>query len=223
MGFKRNYLWKRETGDDSRITEWASAIRLNYLQYFCGRSIHMSAIEILVDEHSLISRMMSVLSTLQNGLERNGHTDINVKILNDVVDFFRVFVDENHHAKEEIALFPVLEQHGVSIKGCTIQSLKSQHQEGREFMKTLADALREYDGDNSMARTKVSYTLRDTVDLYKDHIWRENILLFPESEKVLQKSELSDVTKAFAVIEKKFGTGFRVKYEELVNTLDTRA
>jgi hemerythrin-like domain-containing protein len=66
----------------------------------------MSAIEILVDEHGLISRMVIVLTVLQKDLERSGHANINAKVLADVADFFRVFVDENHHAKEEKVLSP---------------------------------------------------------------------------------------------------------------------
>lgn len=68
-----------------------------------------------------------------------------------------------------------------------------------------------------MSSRSISKTLRNIVDLYKDHTWRENILLFPVSEKVLQQSELSDVTKILGAIEKKFGTDFRTKSEELVN------
>jgi len=147
----------------------------------------------------------------------------NIDALNNVVGFFRVFVDENHHAKEETALFPVLERHGVSIEGCTIQNLMSEHERGREIMRTLADALIEYKRGDSMVSPKICTALRGTVDLYKDHIWRENILLFPAAEKVLQKSEQRDVTKAFGVIDESFGTGFRAKYEGLVDALDKTA
>jgi len=177
----------------------------------------MSAIEILVDEHHLISRMMNVLTIMKSDLDKGGLPSVDS--LTGVVGFLRVFVDENHHAKEEIALFPVLEQHGVNPEGCTLQSLRGEHQQGRELMKTLANATREFEEVESTPESKISKALRSIVDLYKDHTWRENILLFPVSEKVLQQQEVSNLTKTFSEIEKKFGTGFRAKYEELVHAL----
>jgi hemerythrin-like domain-containing protein len=183
----------------------------------------MSAIEILVDEHQLISRMVNVLTVMQRDLDKGGVPSIDANVLTNVVDFFRVFVDENHHAKEEKCLFPVLELHGVNPGGCTLQSLRDEHQRSREFMMVLANAIREFDETDPTGRSKISKALRNIVDLYRDHTWRENILLFPVSEKALQQSELSDVTKIFGAIEKKFDIDFRAKYEELVDVLEKTA
>jgi hemerythrin-like domain-containing protein len=185
--------------------------------------MHMSAIEILVDEHRLISRIVNVLTIMQRDLDKDGVASIDADVLTDVVDFFRVFVDENHHAKEEKGLFPMLELHSVNPEGCTLQSLRDEHQQGREFMMTLANAIREFEETDPTASSKISQALSNIVDLYKDHTWRENILLFPVSEKVLQESEVCDVTKIFGTIEKKFGADFRAKYEKLVDALQKTA
>lgn len=155
--------------------------------------MRMSAIEILVDEHRLISRIVNVLTIMQRDLDKDGVASIDAIALTDVVDFFRVFVDENHHAKEEKGLFPMLERHGVNPEGCTLQSLRDEHRQSREFVMTLADAIKEYEETDPTSKSEVSKALRNMVDLYQDHTWRENILLFPVSQKVLQESELSDV------------------------------
>ena len=185
--------------------------------------MNMSAIEILIDEHDLISRMVNVLTIMQKDLNKGGITSIDANAFTDVVDFFRVFVDENHHAKEEKGLFPILELHGVNPEGCTLQSLRDEHRQSRELIMTLATAIREYQEADPTARSKISKAFRNMDDLYKHHTWRENILLFPVSEKVLKQSELSDVAKIFSTIEKKFDTDFRTKYEELVDALQKTA
>jgi len=178
----------------------------------------MSAIEILVDEHRLISRVVNVLTVLHRRLESDDYADVNV--LTDVVDFFRMFVDRNHHAKEEDALFPTLERRAVNPQGCTIQSLKSEHEQARILTTTLTDAIGKYKTSDPTAKSKICTTIGNSIELYSDHIWRENILLFPMAEKALQESELNDVTSSCGEIEKRLGTGFRSKYEQLVSALE---
>ena len=180
---------------------------------------HMSAIEILVDEHHLISRMVNALTVLHKRLESDDHTDVNV--LTDVVDFFRMFVDRNHHANEEDALFPALERCAVNPEGCTLQSLKSEHEQARILTTTLTDAIRKYETGDPTAKRKICTTIRNSIDLYNNHIWRENILLFPMAEKALQESELNNVTRTYGEIEKRLGTDLRSKYEHVVNALES--
>ncbi len=180
----------------------------------------MSAIEILVEEHHLISRMVNVLPVLNKRLERGDPEDVNVFM--DVVDFFRMYVDKNHHAKEEYALFPTLERRTVNPEGCTIQSLKSDHEQARNLTTTLADAIGKYKAGDSKAKVKIYTTIRSSIDLYNDHIWRENILLFPVAEKTLQESELNDITTSYSEVEKSLDTDFRAKYEHLVHVLENK-
>lgn len=178
----------------------------------------MSATEILVDEHRLIMRMVNVLTTLHKRLQ-NGD-DVDANILTDVVDFFRMFADKGHHAKEEDILFPTLERHGVSPQGCPIGGLKSEHKQARILMTTLSDAIGKYKAGDPTAKRTISTTTKAAIDLYKDHIWREDYLLFPMSEKVLQKPDLEEVAKSYGEVEKKFGADFRAKYELLVSGLE---
>ena len=178
----------------------------------------MSAIEILVDEHSLISRMVNVLTVLNKRLESGNDADVNVLL--EAVDFFQMFVDKNHHAKEEDALFPTLERYAINPEGCTIQSLKNEHEQSRILTTTLTDAIGKYKTGDATAKSKISTAIRDSIGLYNDHIWRENILLFPKAEKALEESELNDITRNCGEIEKKLGTDFRSKYEQLVNALE---
>jgi hemerythrin-like domain-containing protein len=178
----------------------------------------MSAIEKLIDEHRLISRMVNVLTVLHKRLESGSDADVNV--LTDVIDFFRMFVDKNHHAKEEDALFPTLERRAVNPAECTIQSLKNEHEQSRILTTTLSDATGQYKNGDPKAKSKISATIRSSIDLFSDHVWRENILLFPTAEKALQEAELDEVTRSYYEIEKRLGTDFLSKYELLVDALE---
>jgi hemerythrin-like domain-containing protein len=177
----------------------------------------MPATEILVDEHRLISRMVNVLTVLHKSLESGDGADLSV--LMDVVNFFQTFVDKNHHAKED-ALFLILERRQVNPKECTIESLENEHKQGTTLMATLTAEIGRYKADDPASKSRICGTIRDAIKLYNDHIWRENILLFPIADKTLQEPESIEAMKTYRQIDEMLGAAFRAKYEQLVSALE---
>lgn len=178
----------------------------------------MSAIRMLEEEHKVILRMVNVLSAMQERLENGG--DIDTATLTEVVDFFRAFADKGHHAKEEDVLFPTLERNGVHSQGCPIGTLTSEHKQGRAIMTALNDAIEKYANGDATAKTTISAAIKAAIDSYTDHIWREDYLLFPMTEKVLPKPELEGLTRNFNEVETRFGSDFHNKYDQLVAKLE---
>jgi hemerythrin-like domain-containing protein len=172
----------------------------------------------LEDEHKVILRMVTVLTAMHKRLESGG--DIDAATLAEVVDFFRAFADRGHHAKEEDVLFPTLERNGVGSQGCPIGTLTSEHKQGRVLMTALNDAIEKYANGDSTAKATISATIKGVMNLYPDHIWREDYLLFPMTEKVLPKPELEGVARNFNEVETRFGSDFHNKYEEIVARLE---
>ena len=178
----------------------------------------MSAIGMLEEEHKVILRMVKVLNAMHKRLESGGSVD--TATLREVVDFFRAFADKGHHAKEEDVLFPTLEKNGVRSQGCPIGTLTGEHKQGRALMTALTDAIDKYAKGNPTAKGSISAVLKGAIDLYTDHIWREDYLLFPMTEKVLPKPELDALTMRFKEVETKFGSDFHNRYEEIVKKLE---
>ncbi len=178
----------------------------------------MSAIEILEKEHRVIIRMVNVLTAMHKRLESG--SDVDAAALTDILDFFRTYADKGHHAKEEAVLFPTLERNGVRSQGCPIGTLTTEHKQGRALMTALDDAIGKYVSGDAAAKLTISATIKGAIDLYTDHIWREDYLLFPMTEKVIPKSELESLTKTFDEVEMKFGPGFSKKYEQIVERLE---
>lgn len=172
----------------------------------------------LEEEHRVILRMVKVLTAMHNRLESGG--DVDTATLTAVVDFFRAFADKGHHAKEEDVLFPTLERNGVRSQGCPIGTLTSEHKQGRALMNALNDAAGKLANGDSTAKVTISATIKGVIDLYTDHIWREDYLLFPMTEKVLPKPELEGLTKSFNEVKTRFGSDFHNKYEEIVEKLE---
>jgi hemerythrin-like domain-containing protein len=172
----------------------------------------------LEEEHKVILRMVNVLTAMHERLESGG--DIDTATLSEIVDFFRAFADKGHHAKEEDVLFPTLERNGVRSQGCPIGTLTSEHKQGRALMTALNDATEKYANGDLTAKSAISAAIKGAIDLYTDHIWREDYLLFPMTEKVLPKPELEGLATNFNEVETRFGSDFHNKYERIVAKLE---
>ena len=84
---------------------------------------------------------------------------------------------EPHHHKEEEVLFPKLEEKGIPKDGGPIGVMLMEHEMKRGYVKELAG------GDISAAGRIIS--------LLRDHIAKENDILYPMAEQVLSEEELA--------------------------------
>lgn len=165
----------------------------------------------------MISRVVKLLPSIRLSVDAGV---VDEQVLSDVADFFSAFTDGCHHAKEEDLLFPMLQQRGVSSKGCPVGTLRLEHQQGRNVVKALNSAVERHKEGDAKAASAISAILKDATELYTDHIWREDYLLFPMSEKVLLDTDRETLVKDFSGVQTKFGSAFHEKYERLVNELE---
>ena len=136
------------------------------------------------------------------------------------MSFLRVFADQCHHAKEEKYLFPLLEARGVPPTGCPIGALKHEHEKGRALVDDLSNAIEEYAG----RRESVSLiaALNGLVELYPNHIWKEDYLLIPMASKVLSASDHETLAKQFESVDAEIGPHIHEKFEEFAARLERR-
>lgn len=177
----------------------------------------LSGIETLEEEHKLISRVVRLLPKVRRDVETG---TVDECVLPDIIQFFSEFTDEFHHAKEEDRLFPALVQKGVSQKGCPLGALTFEHQQGRNLMNGLNAAIKRYREGDSEATKTISEILKNMGELYTDHIWKEDYLLIPMSEKVLSSPDREALAKDFAGVQEKFGSGFLEQYKSIVEKLE---
>ncbi len=179
--------------------------------------ICLSAIATLEEEHRLISRVVRLLPAMRRSIDAGV---VDERAISDVVEFFSAFTDGCHHAKEEGLLFPMLQRRGVSSKGCPVGTLRLEHQQGRNVVKALSSAVEKHKRGDAEAAATISAILRDAAELYKDHIWREDYLLFPMSDKVLLDGDREALVRDFDEVQTRFGSVFHERYEMLVDRLE---
>ena len=176
----------------------------------------MSATDVLRDEHRGIERMLAIVEAASNRLAAGG--DIPADLYLNAVDFFRGFTDGCHHAKEETELFPALEQRGIPREGGPIGVMLAEHDMGRTYVRAMAEAARRYSQGESAAAAGLVQGGRSYVGLLRQHIAKEDGMLFAMADRVLSKEEQAQLSEAFEVIERdKTGPGEHERYQDMLD------
>lgn len=95
---------------------------------------------------------------------------------------------EPHHHKEEEVLFPALEEKGIPKEGGPIGVMLMEHEAKRGYVKELANGKIE--------------AAQNIVSLLREHIAKENDILYPLAEQVLSQDELEVMGERCEAIKK---------------------
>ena len=179
----------------------------------------MSATDILKDEHRGVERMLAIVEAASNRLAAGG--DVPADLYLNAVDFFRGFTDGCHHAKEESKLFPALEQRGVAREGGPVGVMLAEHEMGRTYVRAMAEAAQHYSQGDKRAASGLVQCGRSYVSLLRQHIAKEDGILFPKADRVLSEAEQAQLLKEFEVIEREqTGPGEHERYHRILDELE---
>jgi hemerythrin-like domain-containing protein len=175
----------------------------------------MKATQQLKDEHEGIKLMLKIMEKIYTGLE-NGK-ELNIDHYEKIIDFIKGFADKCHHGKEEYILFPAMVKHGIPNEGGPIAVMLNEHQMGRNFIKLLNGFFEEFKGGNKQAIKGIISSSMSYVDLLRNHIEKENNVLFSMADKVLNETEQLKIFDAFEKLEiEKIGFGKHEEYHRLL-------
>jgi len=178
----------------------------------------MLATDVLKNEHRAIEEMLDVLEAATRRLEAG--EEVPRDLFSQVTDFFRNFADRCHHAKEEDWLFPRLEDRGMPREGGPIAVMLSEHEEGRAYVRALTEAgARFAAGDVSAARTLIA-NARGYVELLRQHILKEDSILFNMANNLLSQADQDELVEGFERLEEeRMGPGVHERYHALIAEL----
>jgi len=172
-------------------------------------------------EHDAVQMTLRVLDKICQQIEKSGEI-IDLHHLDQLLEFFKVFVDKCHHGKEEELLFPALENVGVSNSGGPIEVLLHEHQQGREYVQAMNAALGKYvKGERSVVNEFVK-SAKGYIKLLNQHIDKENGVLFPLAEKHLSEQAQAKLWEGFEMIEtQKIGLGKHEEFHKMLDNLES--
>ena len=115
--------------------------------------------------------------------------------------FSQQFADQCHHAKEGDVFFPALKQRGIPEQGGPLGVLLREHGLGRDCVGRVREASQAQQLD---ARTFAD-AARQCLPLLRQHIFKENNVLFRMAEQVMSEADDADVTGRFSQVEQEQG------------------
>jgi hemerythrin-like domain-containing protein len=175
--------------------------------------IDMGALEVLVNEHEVILKIVEVLN---NSVEKLHATEkVSREFFEKILDVMRNFVEKCHHGKEEMALFPLIRARG-GREAKAVSLLIEEHEKGRVFVKALDEAVKKN------ARDNIIKSVNGYVGLLAQHVKKENVV-FPTWINSLSDETKNELFKRFEEIEERFiGLGKHQEYIQTVETLKNR-
>jgi hemerythrin-like domain-containing protein len=181
----------------------------------------MKAIQDLRMEHDAVRLTLRVLERIAQQIEQKGTPD-DPQHLDQLLEFFTVFVDKCHHGKEEELLFPALEQAGVARDRGPIGVMLREHELGRECVQKMKAAAARLGAGEPRAATDFNRSARDYITLLNQHIDKENNVLFPMAERQLSEATLDGLSKGFDRIEEqKIGLGKHEAFHKMIDQLES--
>ena len=179
----------------------------------------MLATEILSSEHQVILRVITALETAANRLEA-GQT-ISPAFFLEAADFIKGFADGCHHRKEEGVLFEALCTHGFSKQSGPVAVMLYEHERGREFTRGMRQAALSLQAGDASAQAALLANARGYAALLRQHIHKEDHVLWPMANQVIPLAEQAQVAEDFEKVEhEETGAGVHEKYLALAEKLE---
>jgi hemerythrin-like domain-containing protein len=178
----------------------------------------MKPTEVLKQEHKVILLALAGAEKQAKAIEADGKIDGDR--IEKILDFSRNFTDQCHHAKEEKHFFVALQQRGMRRDVGPIAVMLAEHQHGRNRLKAVADALPKARSGDRAAIRQVRENLAAYFKLLKEHISKEDKVLFVMAEKVLTAGDQAALSAVFEKAEKdEAGEGVHEKYHRIAQEL----
>lgn len=169
----------------------------------------------LMIEHRLIEKVLSLINKEIEHIDEKG--TINQFFVQSVVDFIRTYADRTHHGKEEDILFEQLKTKTMNpFDSAMMDDLIEEHKAARlvvsELMQSEAGFINGDRAQLSVIKQKLTFLL----NLYPNHIAKEDKLFFPNTERYFTAEELAKMQDDFFAFDRNM---IHEKYKKLYESL----
>lgn len=163
----------------------------------------MHPADALSEDHRVIERVLNAIEAaavrLQQGLP------VRAKSFVEAADFIAGFADGCHHRKEEEHLFPALEDAGLPRFGGPLGVMLGEHEDGRRYTASLREAGEKLAAGDAAAAAMVVESALGYATLLRQHIQKEDRVLFVMAKRMLSPHAVEDLALQFDRLEREDG------------------
>lgn len=182
----------------------------------------MNAIDLMIEEHKNIKRMLQIIRKYSYRVLKGEEVDYSD--LFKIIDFVRNYADKHHHGKEEAMLFNKMQAElNEAIKKTIQYGMLVEHDLGRFYIAGLEKSINEVKAGNDEARLDVIANAISYAELLNRHIDKEDRILYKFARENLSKESLEQLEKECKEFEEEATkVGIQERYMNLLEELDKK-
>ena len=146
-------------------------------------------VEVLRQEHRNIEKLLWVLERELMAFDRGERPDYEVVLA--AIDYFKDYPDSCHHPKEDM-IFERLKVRDAAA-AATVGDLEAEHQEGARRLRRVAQTIEAVLRDEDLLRHTMHDIMRDFIDHERQHMAKEERLLFPAALNALLPADWAEI------------------------------
>ena len=164
----------------------------------------------LIKEHEAIIHVLEIVDKM---MASDTKKDIGkIEYYKELIYFLKIFADKCHHGKEENYLFKELVINHLHKNDGLIKVMLEEHVEGRKYIALMDEALTAED------LTKFNANAINYSQLLKKHIEKENNVLFPLADELLDEKRQNELFEKFEQYEETvIGHGIHEKLHTMIH------
>ena len=160
----------------------------------------------LIVEHERIQRLLGLIPRL---LARNDPWGADRALADGVIHYAHAYTDRFHHMKEEEILFR-LPQGAHPF----LQAMITEHATGRDLLREADEGLRFGDAE------RLETGLGRYLELQRDHMRREDSILYPWFSRTLSDEQLAEITERFDLLDTREGSSLEGEVDAFIESSD---
>lgn len=166
-----------------------------------------------MNDHSIIEKALVILERQLQKKKKNWST------IQTLIDILWDYGEMCHNMKEEKIYFPLLLQRGMPEQG-PVAVMLQEHQSERTYLEKFKSFLSRTDKTLDEINDFIS-EFQDYANLTKDHIWKENDILYPMGRRFIQPEDVPYLVNEFKRLEREsLGEGAYTRYKTLVDAME---
>lgn len=153
-------------------------------------------VSILLEEHKALQRLLETLTALVDKVQKTEDSSLLMDEIRGLEEVSAELLDaEKHYLREENALFPILEKHGITEPPAIMWL---EHNQLREKKKLLQSLIENHDRmDFREFKTQLGDLASSISRILSSHIFKENNILFPTALRVITEQEWKEMRMEF--------------------------
>jgi len=165
-----------------------------------GKEADVEATDMLMNEHRLIERALDAMGAWITTLGAGSDPDDKAELAR-FVSFIQGFADAYHHGKEEDILFVAMGEHGFPRNAGPVALMLHEHDLGRSLVRALDGLARQSATWTKEDRDTLGRNVREFSDLLRQHIRKEDQILYPMADARLPGPVKEEMFRRFQAFE----------------------